>query len=132
MWGHWGNEGQVWGLLVEAEWVTVAGGWLQCAGASVMDQGLYSSYECWSPDWPSSVGPHFQAVPQFLGPQACPASDGPLQRTLQIQCLGDPALHQDGTFFVQYPQARKESKHSVVYSQKINYSAFTSKIKIIF
>lgn len=41
--GHWGNEDQVWGLLVAAEWVTVAGDWLQCAGASLMDQDLASS-----------------------------------------------------------------------------------------
>lgn len=46
LWGHWGNEGQVWGLLVEAEWVTVAEDWLQCAGALVMDLGLASTYEC--------------------------------------------------------------------------------------
>lgn len=46
LWGHWGNEGQVWGLLVEAEWVTVAEDWLQCAGALVMDLGPASTYEC--------------------------------------------------------------------------------------
>lgn len=110
LWGHSGNEGQVWGLLVEAEWVTVAGDLFQCAGVLVMDQGLASSCEHWSPDWPSSVGSHFQAVPQFLGPQACPASDVSLQRNLQIQCLGDPDLHQDGAFFLHHPQAGKESK----------------------
>lgn len=119
LWGHWGNECQAWGLLVEAEWVTVAGDWLQCAGALVMDPGLASSCECLSPDWPSFVGPHFQAVPQFLGHQVCPVSGGPLQKTLQIQCLGDPALLQDGTFFVQHLQARKENKYKrcTVYSQ---------------
>lgn len=105
LWGHWGNEGQALGLLVEAELVTVAGDWLQCAGALVMDQGLASSCECWSPDWPSSVGSHFQAVPPFLDHQACPALGGSLQEPLQIQCLGDPALHQEGTFFVQHLQA---------------------------
>ena len=118
LWGHWGNEGQVWGLLVEAEWVTVAGDWLQCVGALVMDQGLASSCECWSPDWPSSVGFHFQAEPQFPGHQACPASGGPLQRTLQIQCLGDPALLQDGTFFVQRLQATKEIKSKCKFLQR--------------
>lgn len=105
LWGHWGNEGPVRRLLVEAESVTVAGDWLQCAGALVMHQGLASSYECWSPDWPSSAGSHCQAVPQFLSHQACPASGGPLQGTLQIQFLGDPVLHRDVTFFVQCLQA---------------------------
>lgn len=110
LWGHSGNEGQVWGLLVEAEWVTVAEDLFQCAGVSVMDQGLASSCEHWSLDWQSSVVSHYQAVPQFLDPQACPASDGLLQRNRQILCLGDPDLHQDGAFFVQHLQARNENK----------------------
>lgn len=50
LWGRSGNEGQVWGLLVEAEWVTVAEDLFQCAGVSVMDQGLASSCEHWSLD----------------------------------------------------------------------------------
>lgn len=113
LWGHWGSEGQVRHLLVEAELVTVAVDWLQCAGALVMDQVLASSCECWSPDWLSSAGSHCQAVPQFLGHRTCPASGGPLQMTLQIQCLGDPVPHQDGTFFVQRLQAGKQNEYKL-------------------
>lgn len=105
LWGHWGNEDQAWGLLVEAEWVAVAGDWLQGAGAWVMGQAPASSYEYWSPDWPSSVGPHFRAAPPFLGLQACPAWCGCLQGPRQILGPGNPALHQDGTFSALLPQA---------------------------
>ena len=76
-----------------------------------MDRGLASSCECWSPDLASSVESHFQAAPPFLGHQACPALDGPLKKPPQIQCLGGPDLHQDGTFFVQCLQARKDNKY---------------------
>lgn len=79
LWGHWGNEGQAWGLLAEADLVIVAGDWLQYAGPLLMDQGLASSCERWSPDWPSSVGFHSQAATQFRGHQACPASGATLQ-----------------------------------------------------
>lgn len=92
-------------LLVEAVLVTVAEDWLQYAEALVIEQGLASSCGSWSPDWPSSVGSHFQAAPQLLGHQACPASGWPLQKHLQIQRLGYPGLHQDVTFFVQFLQA---------------------------
>lgn len=51
-WRHLGNEDQALGLLVEAEWVTVVEDWLQCVGAFVLDQGLASSCECWTPEWP--------------------------------------------------------------------------------
>lgn len=103
--GHWGNVCQASVLLVEAEWVTVAVGWLLCAGAGGMDRDLASSYEHWHPDWPSSVGFHFQVVPPSLDHLACPAFGGLLQRPLQIQLFEDPALLQEGTFVGQRLQA---------------------------
>lgn len=70
-----------------------------------MGQDLVSTCEHWNPDWPSSVGSHFQTAPQFLGHLAFPASDGSYWWTLQMGSLEDPALHQDGTFFVQHWKA---------------------------
>lgn len=103
--GHWGNAGQVWHLLVVAEWLTAAGGRLQCAGALVKDSGLASSCECWSQNCPSSAGSRFQAVLQFPGPQAVLALDLFLQAILQVQLLEEPVLHRDGMVFLQHLQA---------------------------